>query len=148
MSEDDKEETKEIKLDLSKVRKNSRDYKNMTDEQRAEWNEYQKEKQRQYRAKRKAEREQLEEEVIKAKTEEKIPDEGTIEANESLYICSDCGQSLKGGEATCPKCGVLCDWRGTDIESGDAFVVCNVCGYAMPVNQFKGKCDRCGWTGK
>ena len=51
---------REKKLDFSKIRKNSRNYQDMTDEQRTQWNEYQKLKQREYRAKRKAERNALE----------------------------------------------------------------------------------------
>ena len=50
------DEVVETKVDFSKVRKNSRDYKAMTEEQRAAWNEYQKEKQREYRRRRKAEK--------------------------------------------------------------------------------------------
>lgn len=144
-----------VKLDFSKIRKNSRDYKAMTDEQRAAWNEYQKIKQREYRAKRKAERERLEEiaaagsaatvepEEAKEEAQEEIVIEGTV-----LYLCSDCGQPLKGFEDECPKCGVLCDWRGTETERGADYVVCGLCGFAEPVSEFTGTCKRCGWDGK
>jgi len=144
------------KLDFSKIRKNSRNYQDMTDEQRTQWNEYQKLKQREYRAKRKAERNALEESaaggnIAPPKTDHLGEDAGETEkivTGTALYLCSDCGEPLKGGEDECPKCGVLCDWRGTEIESGPLFVVCGLCGFAEPVTEFSGICKRCGWDGK
>ena len=144
------EELEVTKLDFSKIRKNSRDYNTMTDEQRAQWNDYQKEKQREYRLRRKAEREEMEEKIAETtNAAPKTPEiEGEITAGQALYICSDCGQQLAGGEDTCPNCGVLCDWRGTDIAASDDTIVCDLCGFAEPVTAFNGKCKRCGWTGK
>lgn len=141
------------KLDFSKIRKNSRNYQNMTEEQRAQWNEYQKLKQREYRAKRKAERNALEENAAGNMEASKLgAEEGTetekIVIGTALYLCSDCGEPLKGGEDECPKCGVLCDWRGTEIETGPLYVVCGLCGFAEPVSEFTGICKRCGWDGK
>jgi rubrerythrin len=143
------------KLDFSKIRKNSRNYQDMTDEQRTQWNEYQKLKQREYRAKRKAERNALEDNAagnMQASKLGVIAEEGKgtekIVTGTALYLCSDCGEPLKGGEDECPKCSVLCDWRGTEIESGPLFVVCGLCGFAEPVTEFTGICKRCGWDGK
>ena len=143
------------KLDFSKIRKNSRNYQDMTDEQRSQWNEYQKLKQREYRAKRKAERNALEDNAAGNMQASKLgviaEDAGETEkivTGTALYLCSDCGEPLKGGEDECPKCGVLCDWRGTEIESGPLFVVCGLCGFAEPVSEFNGVCKRCGWDGK
>ena len=143
------------KLDFSKIRKNSRNYQDMTDEQRTQWNEYQKLKQREYRAKRKAERNALEDNAagnMQASKLGAIAEEGKetekIVTGTALYLCSDCGEPLKGGEDECPKCGVLCDWRGTEIETGPLYVVCGLCGFAEPVSEFTGTCKRCGWDGK
>ena len=143
------------KLDFSKIRKNSRNYQDMTDEQRTQWNEYQKLKQREYRAKRKAERNALEDNAagnMQASKLGAIAEEGKetekIVTGTDLYLCSDCGEPLKGGEDECPKCGVLCDWRGTEIETGPLYVVCGLCGFAEPVSEFTGTCKRCGWDGK
>lgn len=142
-----------VKVDFSKIRKGSRNYNEMTEEQRASWNEYQKIKQREYRAKRKAEREQLEDiaaggsaaprQPEEEEAQEEIVIEGTV-----LYLCSDCGQPLKGFEDECPKCGVLCDWRGTETERGADYVVCGLCGFAEPVKDFTGECKRCKWDGR
>ena len=127
----------------------------MTDEQRTQWNEYQKLKQREYRAKRKAERNALEDNAagnMQASKLGVIAEDGKetekIVTGTALYLCSDCGEPLKGGEDECPKCSVLCDWRGTEIESGPLFVVCGLCGFAEPVTEFTGICKRCGWDGK
>ena len=145
------DEVVETKVDFSKVRKNSRDYKAMTDEQRAAWNEYQKEKQREYRRRRKAEKEALEEtlaETVNAAPKQVDEVVGVVDEEHQLYICSDCGQPLKGIEDTCPKCGVLCDWRGTDIVNSEDYIVCDLCGFVEPLKEFNGKCKRCNWGGE
>ena len=79
----------------------------MTDEQRASWNEYQKIKQREYRAKRKAEREQLEDiaaggSAAPRQPEEEEAREDIVIEGSVLYLCSDCGQPLKGFEGRMP----------------------------------------------
>lgn len=149
----------EVKLDLTKVRKGSKDYSAMTDEQRAQWNEYQKIKQRDYRKRRKAEKEAMEEKLLEHESvkeqndvsEEQEPTEnvyeGVITKDSPLYICSDCGTPLYGMEDECPNCGVLCDWRGTALEDSPDIVVCDLCGFAEKLSDFHGECKRCKWSG-
>ena len=75
-----------VKVDFSKIRKGSRNYNEMTEEQRASWNEYQKIKQREYRANRTADRQQLEDIAAGGSAAPLNPEEAEEEAREDIVI--------------------------------------------------------------
>ena len=56
------------------------------------------------------------------------------------YFCDVCNAELRRGEYECPKCHVVNDWRGTDVETDPDIVICDRCGAITD-----GKtCRRCG----
>lgn len=57
--------------------------------------------------------------------------------------CGACGRSIVPGQMYC-QCGDVIDWRGSSLESSPAWVVCDKCGAAHPLETWRGKCLRCG----
>lgn len=55
--------------------------------------------------------------------------EGTQGAQEEArYYCDVCGAELRRGAYKCPKCLVVNDWRGTDVETDPDIIICDNCG--------------------
>lgn len=54
--------------------------------------------------------------------------EGTQGAEAARYYCDVCGAELRRGAYKCHKCGVVNDWRGTDLETDPDIVICDNCG--------------------
>lgn len=63
--------------------------------------------------------------------------------DDNNYYCSICGALIPEGADQCPKCGVICDWRGTELETDqqNGWLICPKCGAARHENS----CNRCGY---
>ena len=58
-----------------------------------------------------------------------ITETGTQGAQEEArYYCDVCGAELRRGAYKCPKCLVVNDWRGTDVETDPDIIICDNCG--------------------
>lgn len=60
--------------------------------------------------------------------EDTQPDPTDKEQIATRYYCDVCGTELKRGAYRCPKCQIVNDWRGTDLETDPDIVICDNCG--------------------
>ena len=69
------------------------------------------------------------------------PEEPTPAPDDEIhYYCDVCGARLKRGAYRCPRCDVVNDWRGTDVETDPDIVICDTCGAITDGT----RCHNCG----